>query len=61
MSIWVEIGPKHTYVLFKKSVVGLVIASWSSYPYIYVGSLCNVNPTSNSPPCKGSHQKKKAD
>ena len=27
------------------------IGSWSSYSYMYVGLLCNVNPTSAYPPC----------
>ena len=29
---------------------GLFIGSWSSHPYMYVGLLCNVNPTSTCPP-----------
>ena len=38
----VKIGPKHTYLLFKKSVFGLFIGSWSSCPYMNVGLICNV-------------------
>ena len=37
----VEFESKHNYVCFKNSVFGLVIGSWSSYPYMYIGLLCN--------------------
>ena len=45
---WIEMGPKHNCVLKKKN-------HWSSYPYMYVGLLCNVNPSSTFPPWNAHH------
>ena len=34
---------------------GLFIGSWSSYPCMHVGLLCNVKPTSTHSPCNAYH------
>ena len=47
----VKVERKHNYVCLKKSVFGLFIGSWSIYPYMYVGLLCDENPTSTYQPC----------
>ena len=40
--------------LSKRLFFELFIASWSRYPYMYVGKTCNANPTPTYPPCYAS-------
>ena len=52
---WVEMEPKHNYVLFKTSLFGPFIGSWSSFSYMYVSLICNVSPTSTFLPWNAHH------
>ena len=48
-------GPDHTYYLVKKLLFVLFTFSWSSYPYLYIGKTCNLNPASTYPICYALH------